>query len=162
MMPREAGSSRAIGFDPAFSFDAPDGWVPATNTPGSDTFGAYVSNGSDPSEAGGVYFFRFDESAFDDQVDRLENSHQLEVSEPEAVEVGGAAGVRLVVTSPGIFALKSWPEGGSFTIGPEETGEYIIYILDVNGDTVMIAGGLAEGRQAIDDIADSIVWKDLN
>jgi hypothetical protein len=41
-------------------------------------------------------------------------------------------------------------------------GEYAIYILDVSGDTVMILGELAEGRQAIDAFADSIVWKDLD
>jgi hypothetical protein len=60
-----------------------------------------------------------------------------------------------------LFTLKPWPGIQPWSLEPE-LGEYAIYILDVNGDTVMILGELAEGRQAIDAFADSIVWKDLD
>lgn len=69
--------------------------------------------------------------------------------------------MRLLAASSELFTLKPWPGIQPWSLEPE-LGEYAIYILDVNGDTVMILGELAEGRQAIDAFADSIVWKDLD
>jgi hypothetical protein len=154
-----AGHYRSLRFVPAFSFDAPDGWAPLLDRPSDDVYGLFPSQGR--QQTGGVYLFRFDDSTVNGQIDRFVNSDTVEVSEIEAVEAGGAAGMRLLAASSELFTLKTWPGIQPWSLEPE-LGEYVIYILDVNGDTIMILAELAEGRPAIDDFAKSIVWKELN
>lgn len=56
------------------------------------------------------------------------------------------------------FTLVSFGQLGSHPL--TEGLPYVIYVLDVDGATVLIIAGEGPGELAIDEIADSIAWKD--
>lgn len=154
-----AGHYRVQGFEPEFSFDAPDGW----NSPG-DSLGDYVEmyrlEDRDKEITGGVYFFRRDNTTPDGQVNRFLDSDDFDTTATESVSVGGAEGVRLLLTPVNLTTFIAVEGLGTWSLDPSQ-GEYIFYVLDVGGQTVVVIGEGAAGRIAVDDIVTSIVWKDL-
>ena len=122
--------------------------------------------------------FRKSPDTPDDWVERLTTAEALDATEPAPVELNGASGhvfdVRLSDAAPGCAAGGSSLGGRCYTIhGPEGEWVWVIeegrpsrmWVLDVNGDTVLMSSDAREDRfpewvPTIEGVVSTIHWPD--
>lgn len=154
-----AGEYRSVNFEPAFKFTVPSGWTTADL--GIDTatrFAMRLDNGFNPELA----FLRLQWSTVEETVENIRSRSGLEFSgSEEAVEVGGAPGIRLVAGSSGNVVVSS-------SITCVTGGVCSFFVVDVGGAPVTILiNGISQSHYdrlapEAEEIVGSVVWKDLD
>jgi hypothetical protein len=148
---------RTIGFIPEFSFETPARWTDDDQGALPSYFRLYP-DGSGTEGSTGVQFFRPDDTSAQEQVDRLTSSSDIQATTPERVTIDSVPGFRFEATPLTVFTLTVF-EDQLGTVPLREQRMHTIYAVDVADETLLIVAEEGPGRDHIDPIVDSIMWR---
>lgn len=150
-----AGEYRMAVFEPEFKFTTASSFLPTVEC--TDMTTIVKSRGDDLS---GFWFHRSSQGSVEETLAHYQSQDPLAIGETEAIEVGGAPGVRASVE-----LVDNWISGGcgqSFQTARGST--QTINIVDVAGQTVTFFVDDIPGvsDEDVQTLIDSIEWKDLS
>lgn len=148
---------RTIGFIPEFSFETPARWTDDDQDDIPDYFRLYP-DGSGTDGWIGVQFFRLDDTSAVEQVERLTSSSDFQATTPEQVTIDAVPAFRFEATPLAVFTLTVF-EDQLGTAALREQRVYTIYVADVADQTLLIVAEEGPGREHIDSIVESIMWR---
>jgi hypothetical protein len=148
---------RTIGFIPEFSFETPARWTDDDQSALPSYFRLYP-DGSGTEGSTGVQFFRPDDTSAQELVDRLTSSSDIQATTPERVTIDSVPGFRFEATPLAVFTLTVF-EDQLGTVPLREQRMHTIYAVDVADETLLIVAEEGPGRDHIDSIVDSIMWR---